>query len=371
MKSKKTGLSFIDKIFLWINILFICLLLLSYLAPYVDPRKVPFISFFGLGYIFILGFNIIFIIYWLLRKKWHFLLSVAVIAFGYNSVINNIGFRSSGAETEKPTGGNTIRIMTFNAHAFSHYGTKKDTTAQQQILQLIARQQPDIIGFQEYFSKNKGRYAITDSLKQILHTDNFYFEPFTLSSYKFMGMAIYSKFPIVNKGLIPLSDNSSVNQCLFIDVKYNNRIFRYYSVHLQSIGFDPLDYKYLDSVSHKGQTKMQSTQRLSTKLINAFLRRSEQVAIVKNHATKCAYPYIIGGDFNDTPNSYAFAQMSKGLKNAFREKGSGLGRTYNGDFPNFQIDYILTSPQFDIATYKIIEKKLSDHYPLRSDVVLN
>jgi endonuclease/exonuclease/phosphatase family metal-dependent hydrolase len=371
MKNKKTGLGFIDKVILWINFLFIISLLLSYLSPYIDPRKGWLLAFFGLGYIFILGFNLAFVLYWLLRKKRHFLLSLVVIAFGYNSLVNSIGFRASGADAAKPTSGNSIRLLTFNAHAFSHYGPQKDTSAQHQILQMITKQQPDIIGFQEYFSKTKGHYDITDSLRQVLHTENFYFAPFTLNPRKFMGMAIFSKFPIVNKGIIALSDSSSVNQCLFIDVKYNNRVFRYYSVHLQSIGFDPLDYKYLDSVSRKGQTKLESTQRLSTKLINAFLKRSEQVAIIKNHAAACSYPYIIGGDFNDTPNSYAFAQMSKGLKNAFREKGSGFGRTYNGDFPNFQIDYILTSPQFDVASYKIIEKKVSDHYPVRSDVILN
>ena len=58
---------------------------------------------------------------------------------------------------------------------------------------------------------------------------------------------------------------------------------------------------------------------------------------------QCPYPYIISGDFNDTPSSYAVNQMAKGFKNAFREKGTGLGRTYNGDFPNYQIDYIMAS----------------------------
>jgi endonuclease/exonuclease/phosphatase family metal-dependent hydrolase len=63
--------------------------------------------------------------------------------------------------------------------------------------------------------------------------------------------------------------------------------------------------------------------------------------------------------------------MAKGLNNSFREKGSGLGRTYNGDFPNYQIDYIMSSKQFSVFNYKVIEKKLSDHYPVRSDLVLN
>ena len=62
--------------------------------------------------------------------------------------------------------------------------------------------------------------------------------------------------------------------------------------------------------------------------------------------------------------------MSSGLKNAFYEKGSGMGRTYNGDFPNYQIDYIMASPQFNIGSYQIIEKKLSDHYAIYSDLLL-
>ena len=92
--------------------------------------------------------------------------------------------------------------------------------------------------------------------------------------------------------------------------------------------------------------------------------------IIKAHAALCPYPYIISGDFNDTPASYSVNQMAKGLKNAFREKGTGFGRTYNGSFPNYQIDYIMASPQFDVASYQITERKLSDHYPVRSDLVL-
>ena len=63
--------------------------------------------------------------------------------------------------------------------------------------------------------------------------------------------------------------------------------------------------------------------------------------------------------------------MSEGLKNTFREKGSGFGITYNGDFPNFQIDYILVSQPFTVKSYRIIDKKLSDHYAVRSDLELN
>lgn len=370
MKVKRKQ-SFIGKILLWINLLLCVALLISYLAPHVDPRKVWLFAFFGLAYPVLLIFNLIMLAYWLLRRRWQFLLSLVTILLGYNVLFNNIGFRLSGAETEKPAAENAIRVMTYNVHNFKRYGASNDISTKHQILTLISQQQPDIIGFQEFYTKNKGQYEMRDSLIRIIGASNFYFEPFNFNNTEAIGMAIFFRFPIVGKGLIRLTEAHSENQCLFVDVKKGEKIFRFYSVHLQSIRFDPEDYKYLDSVSKKGKTDMQSTKRLGGKLKIAFEKRSEQVFKVKEHAAKCPYPYLISGDFNDTPTSFAVNQMAKGLKNAFRQKGSGFGRTYNGDFPNYQIDYIMASPQFDIATYKIIEKKLSDHYPLRSDVVLN
>lgn len=77
------------------------------------------------------------------------------------------------------------------------------------------------------------------------------------------------------------------------------------------------------------------------------------------------------GDFNDTPSSYAFNQMATGMKNAFREKGNGIAKTFNGGFASFQIDFILLSRQFNVLNYKIIRKTISDHYPVSADVALN
>ena len=110
--------------------------------------------------------------------------------------------------------------------------------------------------------------------------------------------------------------------------------------------------------------------RLGSKLKAAFMKRSEQVFKIKEHAAICPYPYLITGDFNDTPASFALNPMEKGMKNAFEEKGSGFGRTYNGSFPNFQIDYVMAAPGFEVLDYHIIKKRLSDHYPVRSDLLL-
>src|SRR5690606_36124030 len=113
-----------------------------------------------------------------------------------------------------------------------------------------------------------------------------------------------------------------------------------------------------------------STKRIGSRLKHAFGARSAQAAALREHSKHCQLPYLIAGDFNDTPLSYAVNQVAAGMRNAFREKGQGWGVTYNGDFPNFQIDYILADKAFKIHRYQIIKEKLSDHYPVWADLQL-
>ncbi len=366
----KNRLPLFDKFILCLNGLICLALLISYLAPFVDPQKAWAIPFFGLAYPILLMATLIMLVYWLLRKRWIIaLIPVVCIVCDWNVLNNNIGFRKKAFDTPKLNDSNIIRVITYNVHSFKRYGAKHDTSTKHEILEIISQQKPDIISFQEYYSRKKGQYDMQDSIIRIMG-DNYYFQPLIANSKEAIGMAIFSKYQVINHGMISISDKVSENGCIYFDLKKGNQNFRVYNMHLQSIGFDPEDYKYLNQISQQGKTDMSSTRRLGSKLKSAFIKRSEQVAKIKQNMAQCPYPFIICGDFNDTPSSYAVNQMAKGLKNAFREKGYGFGRTYNGDFPNYQIDYIMTSPQFDVTNYYIIEKKLSDHYPVRSDILL-
>lgn len=368
MKAKKKT-SFIDKFFLWLNCLLCIALLISAFAYVMDPRKAWALAFFGLAYPALLIANLILLLYWLLKKKWYALLSIICIACGYNTLLNTIGFHLHGKDT-KLSYGNIMRMMTYNVHDFKRYGFDNDVSTKSDILHIIATQQPDIIGIQEFYTRKHGRYDMRDSLLKIMGTAYYYFNPVVSNTREAIGIAVFSKFPIIGYGLVPFSDKKNENSCIYIDVKKWGRTVRIYSVHLQSIRFDPEDYKYYNRIAGQGKPEASSAWRLGSKLKIAFKKRADQLFIIKHHAAQCPYPYIISGDFNDTPASFAVNQMAEGLKNAFREKGLGFGKTYNGDFPNFQIDYIMASPQFDVLDYRVIEKKLSDHYPVRSDLLL-
>ncbi|MDT3403289.1 endonuclease/exonuclease/phosphatase family protein [Mucilaginibacter terrae] len=369
--NKQKRLNFFDRIFLWLSVLLGLALLISYLAPVTDPRTFWPIAFLGLAYVPLLAANVVMLVYWVFRVSKYIFIPILSIALGWNILNNNLGLRLP-ASTSLAPGLNMVRVMTYNAHNFKPYGDKNDPATKQQMLQLIATESPDIIGIDEFYSRKRGEYALKDSMKKIMHSGEYYFEPFSFDTgSEAMGMAIFSKHPIINKGNIILStETGSSNQCIYVDVKKDTVTYRYYNVHLQSIRFDPVDYDYLSKVSDRGKPDIKSSRRIGGKLKRAFIKRSEQVFKIKAHAAKCPYPYIIAGDFNDTPASYAVAQMSKGIKNTFREKGSGFARTYNGSFPNFQIDYIMASNGFNVASYHIIKKKLSDHYPVCSTLLL-
>jgi endonuclease/exonuclease/phosphatase family metal-dependent hydrolase len=365
----KGKLLVIDKIVLWVNYLFIAALLTSYLAPLVSPQKAWFIPFFGLAYPVLLASNVIMILYWLLRRKWYALLSIIAIGIGWDVLNNTIGLRMRQKDPAIKDG-RVIRMMTYNVHDFKRYGAINDTSTKQQILQIIKDEQPDVIGIQEFYTRGKSIYDMRDSVLAIFGSDNYFFEPIFSNGNTAIGVAIFSKYPIIDHGVVPIAEGKSENVCIYVDLQKGGRKFRVYSLHLQSIKFDPEDYKYINQVTSQAKPDVHSTRRIAGKLKMAFSKRSMQVAKVKEHASGCPYAYIISGDFNDTPASYAVHEMAKGLKNAFREKGSGLGRTYNGSFPNYQIDYIMVSKEFEVANYTIIEKKLSDHYAVRSDLLL-
>lgn len=371
IRKKRRGIHFFSKFILGMNILVVFALLLSYLASYVDPGKFWIISFFGLAYPAILIINILFIIYWLLRMPKLALISGLAILAGWSVILNYIGFRENTAIMVPKSSDSFIRVMSYNVHNFKQFGDNNDRLTKEQILDIIRKEQPDVVCFQEFFSRKRGEYNFRKHIKQILGTEYYYFKPSTDNGYEAIGMAIFSKFPIVNQGNIEFNRNMNMNEAVFADIRKGDKTFRVYNVHFQSISFQPEDYQYLKKITTEMmKTDVESSKKIGSRLKNAFIKRSNQVKMVKEHAEKSPLPHIIAGDFNDTPISYTVKTISRDMNNCFRKKGSGFGITYNGAFPNFQIDYIFTSTEFEVKNYLIINKKLSDHYPVRADLEL-
>lgn len=368
----KKRVGFIDKFLMLLAVLLAALLVLGYSAWRIDPRDYPLIAFFGLAYPFLLLLNVAMVILWFIRKRWLLAFgTLLVIMMGWNVLQSTLGFMGTTGEGAKVEDPNVLRVMTYNVHSFKPYGEVNDEKTKRQMLDIVRAENPDIICFQEYYSRRKGSFDITDSLKQMLKTSNYYFLPSYENDYESTGLAIFSRYPIKSKGDIAFYPDHTGNASIYVDVEVNNKVLRVYNVHLQSISFNQEDYNYLDKVTRKMDPELSSSKRIARMLKSAFIKRSAQVDIMKAHLEGCNTSFIIAGDFNDTPASYAVTQLTRSLKNTFVEQGSGLGRTYNGKFPNFQIDYIAATKDMEVLNHKIIKAKLSDHFPVRSDLRLN
>jgi endonuclease/exonuclease/phosphatase family metal-dependent hydrolase len=366
MKKNKT--SFFDKFVIFIAILAAIGLVCGAFAGNNDPNQHILIAFIGLAYPFLLLANVMFLLWWLLRKKWLFaLLTILIICSGWHTLIATFGLFGDAGSNEKANA-NLVRVMTYNVHNFKPYGDKINEEVKDKMLDVVKAQNPDIVCFQEFFTRFKGPFDIVDSLKKLLNTEYYYFEPTMQSKSEALGLAIFSKYPIKARNVITFP-NTEGNESIFVDLEINNQLIRVYNVHLQSISFGKEDYTYLDQVKVI-DAEVSSTKRILRMLKSAFKKRSLQVDVMKAHMKTCKTPFIIAGDFNDTPASYAVTKMTDSLNNAFIKKGQGLGRTYNGKFPNFQIDYIATTKDIEVTNYHIVEAKLSDHFPVRSDLQL-
>jgi endonuclease/exonuclease/phosphatase family metal-dependent hydrolase len=103
---------------------------------------------------------------------------------------------------------------------------------------------------------------------------------------------------------------------------------------------------------------------LSASLKKGFVRRAQQAQLLKDYVNKSPYPVIVAGDFNDTPVSYAYRKIRKGLNDSFVNSGYGAGFTYRGNYPPNRIDYILYDNNLINSYFEITKIKYSDHYPI-------
>jgi len=358
-------LSFVNKIIYFLNLLAALALVFTYFSPYADPVKYPVFALLGLSYLHILLINLLFILYWIVISKNQFLLSLLIILLGFQPFMRNIVFfKKNNLESE-----NVMKVMTYNVRNFDLYNWKDNKNARDNMMNFIKEQNPDIINFQEFYSQEESELHNIKRLVNDLEFPYYYFEKtVTVDDTKHWGLATFSKYPILQKNRIKF-DNSSTNMVTYCDVEVKGQVFRIFNAHLQSIHFQNADYKFFDDINKEKKPDIESSRHIISKLIAAFKKRSLQANKFKEIINKSIYPVIVTGDFNDTPNSYVYKTISRGIKDAFVMAGAGIGNTYKGPLPALlRIDYIFTDKKFNVKNCHVIPGANSDHYPVWAEV---
>lgn len=328
-------------------------LLLSYVAAKVSPATWWVPAFFGLAYPYLLLANILFILLWLFTETKFIFLSIIAIAAGYTHLHHY--FQFSGKESAEEG----IRICSYNVKNFQGETAAQTKEIAEEILKYLQSKKADIICLQEANLSRQNSITSKNAENKLPDTSHL---QYVHSSHN-GGPATYSSFPIVKKDAVDFPNTS--NMIIISDLKIDEDTIRVFNCHLQSYRFSSKDISSLDSISfHKQEESYRQVRYTGSKLKRAFIQRTEQVETLRQMIDASPYEVVVCGDFNDTPVSYTYHTVSKGLRDAFVVSGKGIGNTYLGKLPSFRIDYIFHSPSFDSFNFQVDEVELSDHYPI-------
>lgn len=269
------------------------------------------------------------------KSKFGFV-ALMLLVFGWAFV--NVGISFNGNSDLDQEG---IKVLNYNVKWFTNAKTDNYTD----VIDWVDKVDADIICFQEFYPKK-------DIANRIAKAGGYYV---SMDS-KWFHNAIFSKFPIVNEGL--LIKEAKLNNIRFADLLVGNDTIRVYGVHLQSMSINPDKIQDYEGIKNE-------YDRIKSRFLDASASRTKQIETLIDHAKDCLYPIIVAGDFNDVPFSYNYFQFRKLFSNAFEDYGSGIGATFNNNIPYLRIDNQFYSSRFRLKAFKTINDiYYSDHFPL-------
>lgn len=306
------------------------LLLLSCLAYYVTLP--PLFGSLSILVPYLVAGNLVFFLFWALRKRWKVLLPLLPLSLAFFSFGSLYQFSmGAGVGTEG------LQVMTFNARSFSPWSREDPREA---IVDFIQETAPDILCFQEF------------PRASIRHFEQYTYHYITPREGRKTTQAILSRYPILRQGQVLFPDSG--NNTLYADIAYQGDTLRIYNVHLQSYGISSRSFLWRNF----GLDFIERLQEVGRK-------HREQARLVRNHMETSPYPSLVCGDFNATAFSRSYRILGEGMQDSFRERGRGWGTTFflNQVLP-YRIDYILASPEWEILGHRNFDIRLSDHLPV-------
>jgi endonuclease/exonuclease/phosphatase family metal-dependent hydrolase len=319
-----------------------------------------YLQFVGMLYPWLLLCHIIFILSWLRLRKRYFLFSLATILLGWTHFTHFVGWSIFDGSTD----GVRLKIMTCNIDNFVHFYDKKEGAKNiADFEKFIKTENPDIICLQESFittaeySTRLKKFPCLLAYPYILHPVE-------------KGIVILAKIAPTRHGKITLHEdkNETANGANFADFSIQNKSIRLIVTHLQSNSVRERTEGIVDAPTLRDKETQSTIKNIIRRVRDMSYFRAKQAEGIKTFIKQSPYPVIVAGDFNDTPQSYTYAQIADGLQDAFTKKGFGLGITYGGVIPALRIDYVLASPKLNILSHSIHKKDYSDHYPVIAEI---
>ena len=356
----------IRRLFYFFNVCFLIVLFLACMSCYINPSAAWPLSFLGLAFPLIVVLLFGFLVLWAVWRRKIFWVNLVALILCSPFIRTVFAFHFSPSEEKG------IKLMSYNVRNFDLYNWSGNKKTRSKIMKLISNENPDIVCFQEFYTDDEDFHNVEylrDSLGYKYHYlhvtyDKWYKNTSEMKWHHLLwGLAVFSRYQIIDTGIVRF-DEPGGNQCTFADMTVNGKTLRVYNTHLQSIHLGYDDYDTIEELSENQNTNWYRVRNILKKMKQAFAKRAEQARAVHEHVSKYQGQKIICGDFNDSPVSYTYQNISDGLNDAFIKCGKGFGPSFDTKLGFFRIDFILPDQSIQVNSYRSIHKSLSDHFPV-------
>ena len=260
-------------------------------------------------------------------------LALAVVMILAGEAFRDIPF---GHHQPNRSAGGVCRVLTYNTN-----GSDVRTA-----LDLLDSGAVDLGGFVEIRERrqDQGRYMVLELQRRGYY--GIYQRMFPEAEF---GILLASRSPWEEVQVVTApSLRDSVRSFLIARTEVKGRRVTVVALHLESVG-----------LGDEGIDKAGS-----------WRSRYRQIEIIRQELKRVKGPLIILGDFNTTPTDRILRMLKRGLADAWRDGGSGLGVTWQHFFPIFRIDYILTRGFGEAVIARRIGSN-SDHFALKAELFPN
>ncbi|MDO1446304.1 endonuclease/exonuclease/phosphatase family protein [Rhodocytophaga aerolata] len=356
---QKKSLPAFSKLLFLLHILLSIYTLLAYLCVYIPPARFWPAGFISLSIPIVLLGHFFLFIYWLLQAPSKALLPLVVVVLGFPLHKRTLSLHFNNPE---PIPEQSFKVLSYNARMFNLYEEKKKFRSNE-IISWVTENDADIKCIQEFYNRDNSKIFNTITKISAKSEYRYYMTPLFegLSNKRgFLGVAIFSKYPIVGYGDIDFGKRN-LNKGVYADIKIKKDTVRIFNVHLHSMSIRTDSLFTIDDYANFKENYLDAVRRLK----RGFVTRDHQISMLADHIKASPHPVIVCGDFNDVPYSYTYQKMRNMLNNAFEEAGRGFGFTYNGKIFFLRIDNQFVDEQLKVIDFRTHRNvPFSDHFPI-------
>jgi endonuclease/exonuclease/phosphatase family metal-dependent hydrolase len=357
-----------------VTVVFLFFYLPSCFVYLVSPSQWWFMGILAIAFPYLWLFLLILVLSWVFIRRRSAAILLLLLICGLPIMRNVFAVHVNKEITPAKTPGK-IRLMQWNCNGLQGYWpiNQELITERAKAVQFLRTYNPDIICIQDFSNVIanivKSNIALLqDSLgyRYFLYTQHY--KMFAKNYSDGIGIAIFSKFPILDSGKISYPGKKKPESILWAGFDIGGKKLRIATTHLQSMHLSGKDSSGKLSPDHAEDSLLILHGNVWQKLRYFQSYHVTQAQYLRKFIDTCSGPLILTADLNSVPSSLVYNTVRQpGLKDVFMEFGFGFGRTYQSLQPALRIDYIFHNSFIVPAGASLYRTSFSDHDPLIMD----